>query len=220
VDRNRLDPKKLTIIAEIGEHPHEWPEMLKMARWAGADAVKVQLWRASHFPKGEKTQAEEFPRDQFHEFVQVAHGWGMLAGASVFDPAAVWLCASSADFLKLATREEHNLPLRLLCLIAGRGFGIPVLRSVDGRLPSPAWQLPGETTMVCIPLYPVGFYVSHMPSVDRLGWSSHTEDFSDCLFGHWLGATVIEKHLCRGKNRNAWSLLPHEFKEMCDALRA
>jgi sialic acid synthase SpsE len=222
VDRNRLDPNKLTIIAEIGEHPHVWPEMLKLAKWAGADAVKVQLWRSGHFPKGEKTQADEFPREQFREFVQVAHSWDMLAGASVFDPAAVWL-ASSGDFLKLATREEHNWPLRLLCLIAGRAFGVPVLRSVDAREPS-GMVWPGEKTMGCLPLYPsadyywVGFYAT--PRSRKVGWSSHGGGPDECVSLARIGVTVLEKHLCPPDATNEWSLPPAQFKEMVDAIRA
>ena len=62
-----------------------------VARGVNADAVKVQIFRATHFPEAEQASKHplEFPRERFADFVKVAHYYGVQAGASVFDADAV-----------------------------------------------------------------------------------------------------------------------------------
>ena len=131
---------ELMILAEIGSNvfPFSRDRMeafVIAASEAGADAVKVQLYRADHFPEHERASkaATEFPRVQFMDFVSMAHAAGLRAGASVFDEDAVDLVAKHGDFIKLATREQDNATL----IFASRATGLTVLRSVScSRLPT------------------------------------------------------------------------------------
>jgi sialic acid synthase SpsE len=225
-------PKRVYIIAELCSNAAPFDDarleaFCRAAADAGADAVKVQLFLPDHFPEAEREakRAVQFPRGTFPEFVAMAHSLGMEAGASVFDPAAVAI-AAGGDFVKLATREETNLGLRFRC----RELDIPVLRSV--RWPavsteSRSWL--GETTLGCIPEYPVSDDHSALISLRGLpdllsfpyGWSSHTRGWEDVIAAVRAGATVIEKHLKLSDEdpEAEWSLNPQQFAEMVKQIR-
>lgn len=57
----------------------------------------------------------------------------------------------------------------------------------------------------------------------RAGLSDHTMGVAAPVVAVALGATIIEKHLCRSRSEpgpdSAFSLEPAEFKEMCEAVR-
>ena len=82
-------------------------------RSTGADALKIQLFKADHFPEPEwaSKRRVEFPRSRLEEFASLCRKHNLLWGASVFDDEAVDLCVDhEADFLKLATREWKKEP--------------------------------------------------------------------------------------------------------------
>lgn len=209
------------VIAEIGEHPHDWQVWLHAAAEAGADAVKVQLWQPQHFPPHEREAKAkwEFPRGEFAWFVADAHSYGLKAGASVFDLESCNLVASSgADFLKLACREEDNLRLRLQCWLV-HGMVGPVYRSVratrhGARGPR---RLPGEIPLGCVPEYPavVGDQALFWHSWPRpKGWSSHARGWLD-LKQHSnvtnpMVPDVVERHL----GPEPWASTAREFEQM------
>ena len=150
---------RVQIVAELGANAFPYTRyrlgaMIHHARQAGADAVKVQLFKPRHFPieeRSEKTKYQ-FPRREFSFFVELAHAYHLEAGASVFDREAVELCAETkADFVKLATREEANRPLRIQCQDMFHGS---VLRSVRWPHNQTVKSWPRETTLGCIPEYP------------------------------------------------------------------
>src|SRR3990172_1121814 len=105
------------IVAEGGSSPARWgwnfDLWCRTAAMAKATAVKVQLFKAEHFPSAEHASKRplEFPRARLVEFVEAAHRHGLRAGASVFDNEAVELAAKHCDFLKLAAREWDNAEL-------------------------------------------------------------------------------------------------------------
>ncbi len=130
--------KKIMVVCEFGSNPApdwDFPVWCAAAKLAGADGVKVQLWKAEHFRKSAKLGLQysndiankivnwyeviddkevetkrplEFPRERFGEFVSIAHSMGLQAGASVFDSDASLLVSEYADFGKLAAREQDN----------------------------------------------------------------------------------------------------------------
>jgi len=194
-----------------------WADEVKRA---GADALKVQLYRADHFPEAERDHKRrtEFPRDLFPLLVEICRQWDMLCGASVFDDEAVDLCeASDADFLKLATREWDNQELLRKCLLSSK----PVFRSYDISKKELLALGQKVTYLACVPQY---------PSVDPLvpggndqdwGWSSHTADWLDCLLAVSQGACVVEKHfkLSDADYEAGWSLDPAQFRQMVKDIR-
>ena len=156
--------------------------------------------------------------------------YGLQGGASTFDIDAIDLSAGlGADFVKLATREQHNLALRNY---AGREFKGVIYRSVNfNELAYHAPRLPREVTLGCIPRYPtnitnkllndIEFKLSGGYLPEPFGWSSHTRMYDDILVAARAGATVIEKHIqLDGTDPEAgWSLDFWELKTLVTLLK-
>lgn len=220
----------VTIIAEIGSSPAptwDFEPWCAAAASAGADAIKVQLFKADHFPEAERASKHplEFPRERLAEYVRCAHSFGLTAGASVFDIEAVRLAERWCDWIKLAAREQHNYPL---ILEAGR-MGKKLYKSVsDSRVVD--W--PQDVTLFAIQKYPASMAYSllmcfrwrlycHVIGISSYGWSSHTRYTADCVLAARLGATVIEKHLAIHPTdmEAGHSLGPQQFAAMVRAIR-
>ena len=83
------------VIAEtcsnIIPHLNHLESMVMAVRLSGADALKVQLYKAEHFPESERDSKRltEFPRHLFPDLVSMCHANGLACGASVFDEEAV-----------------------------------------------------------------------------------------------------------------------------------
>ena len=223
----------VTIIAEIGSSPAPawaFEPWCAAAAKAGADAVKVQLFKAEHFPEAEQASKRplEFPRERLAEYVRTAHAFGLTAGASVFDLDAVALAAQWCDWLKLAAREQDNQDL----IVATLNTDMPVYRSQDTSKLLPAVKFHGYVPLYALQEYPalmvhslykVFFWAMYCKSeqVTRWGWSSHTIGTLDCILASRLGASVIEKHLAIHPTdlEAGHSLSPSKFGRMVAAIR-
>lgn len=225
---------KTIVVAECGSSPapewnfHTW---CLFAKSAGATHVKMQLFRAEHFPVGHQRSKKplEFPRERFPEFVQIAHRYELKAGASVFDEEAVEL-AAQGDFLKLACREQYNRDLFDLALDTAERNDLPLYRSLDTWHNVLVPDNPYVTTLLTREAYPAP--LSEMlaalvrecdvPRPPRWGYSSHTAapGWVDVCAAVTLGAQVIEKHLSLTPNdREAGhSLTVEQFKRMVDLI--
>lgn len=203
--------------------------MIMNAKGAHADAVKVQLFRADHFPNTERARKVlyEFPRNEFGWFVRYAHSAGLKVGASAFDDDAVRLCSDTgADFVKLATREQPNVALRTFCQ---EHFHRTVIRSVVWPMQETVERWPREITLGCISEYPAddrtAWHQVHSLFLNipaPRGWSSHTVGWFDCLTAFMRGAQVIEKHiyLMEDDPESGWSLSVQNFGSMIKTIRA
>ncbi len=219
---------RTTIIAELGSSPYpawDFEPWCAAAANAGADAVKVQLFRADHFPESERPAKRplEFPRGRLREFVQCAHAYGLTAGASVFDLEAVALAAEWCDWLKLAAREQENDVLFDACLKTGK----PLYRSVSEFGNASIFE--NQTALYAIQKYPAPIVLSCL-RVFRFkrymedyswGWSSHTTGTLDCVLAARLGAVVLEKHFSMSPSdcEAPHSLQPAQFAAMCRSIR-
>jgi sialic acid synthase SpsE len=219
-------------IAELGSNPAPFtrPKLemyLQQVRGAGADAVKVQLFKAEHFPPEEQASKKEleFPREHFEWFLDRARFYRLQVGASVFDKDAIDLCVRlGTDFIKLATREQSNWALRE----HSQTFKGTIFRSIDFRnrytYPVGA-RYPREVTLGCIPQYPTPYNKMLADEmVDKLawylyppwGWSSHTIGIGDVIVAASLGAKAIEKHFRIFDNdpEATWSLHIAQWTKM------
>ena len=196
-------------IAELGSNIHPFTKnrielFISYAALAGADAVKVQLFKADHFPNAERAAKQdlEFPRELFGWFLERARFYRLQGGASVFDQDAIDLCKRrGANFIKLATREQSNFALREYA----QTFKKTIYRSVNFEtLHAYEPRMPREVTLGCIPRYPTTFthklqtlmnekLSSHYLS-SPWGWSSHSIQYDDVIMAVRCGASVIEKH--------------------------
>jgi sialic acid synthase SpsE len=210
-------------IAELGSNPAPFTKdriehFLLWAAGAGADAVKIQLFRADHFPNEERAakQKLEFPRELFSWYLERARFHRLQGGASTFDKDAIDLCNRlGADFIKLATREQSNRALRE----HAQKFKGTIYRSVDFEtLDEYEPRMPREVTLGCITRYPTAF--TYKMKRDMLakfrgkllpepwGWSSHTVGIDDVLIATNYGAKAVEKHFCLSRDdaEARWSL--------------
>ena len=227
---------KTLIIAELGSNAAPFSRdriknMVVLAKRAEADAVKVQLFKAEHFPNEERAAKKrlEFPRELYGYFLEEARKRKLQGGASVFDVDAIDLCTRlGSDFIKLATREQRNVHLREH---VQRTFKGTIFRSVDFLdILEYDDRMPREVTLACISKYPTAmnhklFLRMHetlglVPS--PWGWSSHTQGIEDCIRAAIKGASVIEKHLLYSHNDNEakWSIDFGEFKLMARLIRS
>ena len=224
------------IIAELGMNAYPFtPErldvMCETAANCGADAVKIQFFRAAHFPASERVgkRQYQFPATRLSEFAEIAHRYELRAGASVFEPRHVEKAElAGMDFIKIASREWRNEKLRLACEM---DTSLPIYQSW------PAFHLPDEDPGYfqwhCVPNWRLLLCVSQYPTPEALavqvaamlespfkGWSSHTAGWIDCEIAKGRGATIFEKHLALSKSdpEYRWALLPAAFEKMCVGL--
>jgi sialic acid synthase SpsE len=219
-------------IAELGSNPAPFTrkrldQFLRHAHLAGADAVKVQLFRAIHFPSEEQDAKRqlEFPREQLEWFLDRARFYRLQAGASVFDKDAIDLCNRlGTNFIKLATREQSNWALREY----SQNFKGTIFRSVDfTALHSSRTRLPREVTLGCVPQYPTILNAKFLSTMhakikdqeflpEPWGWSSHTQGHRDVEMAAVLGAQAIEKHFRVSKSdpEAEWSLDYQQWRIM------
>ena len=227
------------IVAELCSNPvsYHWDltRFVTQAAMTGAKNVKIQVFRAEHFPEWEQAgkRAAEFPRERLREFAELAHANGMKAGASVFDAEAVELCARELDFLKLAAREQYNFELAFLVCNQNKpvyrsisefgawGVAGTSTRSMDATL----WAIQSYPAPMLLSLYGVTraalFFGNLNYSSPRWGWSSHTRGWLDCLLAARFGASVIEKHFCLSHDdiEGGHSLTSDEFGRMVERCR-
>ena len=220
------------IIAEFGSSPApEWDfeKWSRSAANAGARRVKVQVFKAEHFPPpfDEIKQRDVFPRQRLQEFGDCARAHGLTPGASVFDREAAFAAAKALDFLKLAAREQYNEKLILDVWEATQHHRRPVYRSVsildvdDDWIGWSTW-----VTLFAIQEYPAAMTHSLADLFNaaawfkrhgiRWGWSSHTTGILDCQIARWLGAEVIEKHYAVSPldSEAGHSLTPKQFQRL------
>lgn len=218
----------MILIAELGSSPaaHGWQltPWLQAAKESGATHVKVQLFRAEHFPESERAAKKplEFPRDKYALFCRMAHERELLAGTSVFDDFAVGLAVLEGDFLKLAAREQENEWLMRRC----ERNRDRLYRSISRAKSYRDWP---RFTLWTVQRYPTPMWIAlwglfrsqWVIPAREWGWSSHTVGWLDCLWAARLGANVIEKHLALSTDdlEAGHSLLPAQFKRMAEKMQ-
>lgn len=225
----------MLIIAECGSSPApDWnfQQWCEGARAVGADAIKVQLFKAEHFPEVERSSKRplEFPRARIREYVATARAYGLQAGASVFDQTAALIAIRECDFVKLAAREQGNENLIHVTEMFCSSSVKRLYRSIsDFRYYNPESIC---THLFALQSYPAGMVRSIFALLRaaaffksrgaRWGHSSHTRGDLDCIVAARLGAEVIEKHFALGASdlEAAHSLLPHQFARMVERIKS
>jgi len=166
-----------------------------------------------------------------------AKSLGMEAFSSPFDPSAVdFLSELEVPAYKIASFEITDIPLIEYTAVKGKPIiistGIATLSDIEEALGACKRMGNDQITLLkCTSAYPAALEEMNLLTIAdmrnrfgvNVGLSDHTMSLSAPVAAVALGARVIEKHfiLDRGMGGadSAFSLEPHEFKTMVDAVR-
>lgn len=227
------------LVAEIGgNHAGDAllaGRMVEAAAACGAGAVKFQAYRSADFlshlnPYYEELASEELPFEQLAALVGQAHGLGLAAGLTVFDPAGLELVRDCrADFIKISSGDLTNGPLlemasraeRPLFVSTGAAEAVEVAEALE--LLAPARE--HLVLLQCAALYPapaeaanLEVMVGWLAAGLAAGYSDHVLGPEAAIAALTLGALVLEKHFTLDRDLpggdNAISAEPEEFARL------
>ncbi|MCS6927682.1 MAG: pseudaminic acid synthase [Candidatus Binatia bacterium] len=249
------------IVAEISANHHQHfsqaAALLKAAKEAGADAVKLQTYTPD-------TLTLRCDRDYFritgntlwdgrtlHELYSEAYmpwSWqprlkaiaedlGLDFFSTAFDPSAVdFLEELGVPVHKVASFEIVDIPLiqkmartgKPLIISTGMATLAEITEAVQAARQAGATQI---ALLKCTSAYPAPPEEMHLRTIPHLsatfglpvGLSDHTLGIAVPAAAVALGACLVEKHLTLSRSHpgpdSAFSLEPHEFKTMVEAIR-
>jgi pseudaminic acid synthase len=168
---------------------------------------------------------------------RVANDLGLELFSSPFDPSAVdFLEEMGVPAYKVASFELIDLPLIEKMARTGKPLimstGMATIEEIDEAMQTAKTAgASGIALLKCTSAYPTGpeqMNLRTIPEMARrfgvpVGLSDHSMDIAVPVAAVALGACIIEKHLTLSRDvkgpDSAFSLEPHEFKAMVDAVR-
>lgn len=232
------------IIAEVGSNHNGSLEhakkLIDVAKNAGADAVKFQLFKANHLSADKTVQAVlrrfEFRREWIKELSMYAQQKKIIFLATPFDMEAVDLLHKiNVPAFKVASGDLTDL--HLIEYIAKKGK--PIILSVGlGSLEEIREVLDviystgnREVALLhCIVDYPtkpkdvnLNVLKTLMQFQIPIGFSDHTMEISIPIAAVALGASIIEKHFTTDRKLkgpdHSYALEPKELKVMIEGIK-
>jgi pseudaminic acid synthase len=249
------------VIAEISANHNQnfdqAVQLIKAAKEAGADAVKLQTYTPDtitidcdneYFRIGKGTiwegktlyklyQEAYTPWEWQPKLKQVAYDLGMDLFSSPFDQTAVdFLEEMGVPAYKVASFELVDIPLIQYIAKTGKPIimstGMATLAEIDEAVTAAREAGCKEIALLkCTSSYPAKpeemnlRTIPHMSEVFDLpiGLSDHSLGIAIPVSAVTLGACIVEKHFTLSRNihgpDSAFSLEPHEFKQMVDTIR-
>lgn len=246
------------IIAEVGSnwwHPDKEHAKAEIKRainevaWAGADAVKFQIFTADLLYSKERAPSLwesasrfEYPLDLLGATKSMANSAGIEFWASVFSPSLIDDVAPYLDGIKVASGDITYVPLLKRAAQLSRDRKISISLSTGA---STIVEILDAMNVIdrenphlfyvfhCVSAYPApvdtldlesGIGFKHMMGVNGLGLSDHSLGYKASCYARAMGYTIFEKHFHPwGAEENlpdrSVSLGPDEFKEYVDAIR-
>lgn len=233
---SKIFKREPIIIAEIGVnhngHMHLAKKLVKMAIEAGADAIKVQTFKAyecaskfaetAEYQKKEaKTQLElleclELSYPHTADLKDYAESFGLVFISTPDGQESLdFICDIGTKVIKVASGELTNLPFlyqigskrRPVILSTGMGTMEEVEAAVNALKDAGA---PEIAIMHCTTSYPAPAEEANLRAIctlkERLGlqvgYSDHTLGCEASVAALALGATIFEKHITLDKNLN------------------
>lgn len=222
------------VVAELGNN-HEGDagvarELIGVAADAGADAVKLQTFRADDFvrPSDERRHQQltrfELSPDEVRSLAELAHEVGLLFVSTPLDFPSVDLLESLVDAFKVASGDNDFLPLldRLADtdrpLIVSTGLlELDEIRAVKERIAGRRAARGSDAGLAFLhavtayPCPPEQVNLAAIPMLARdlgcpVGYSDHTLGSEACVLAATLGASILEKHVT----------LAHDFSDFRD----
>ncbi len=245
---------EVLVIAEIGNN-HEGDadlavRLVELAAECGADAVKLQTFRAREFVRPtdtaryERMARFELAADAIRRAQRTAKQRGLLFIATPLDLASVDLLRPLVDRYKIASGDNDHLPLidRMcetglpIVLSTGLADLDAVRRTVDHI--RERWAASGVeqelAVLHCVTSYPVPPEQANLAAIRTIaeaidgitvGYSDHTIGIEACVLAVALGARVLEKHFTINKRHSdfrdhALSADPADLAELVRRVRA
>ena len=219
--------QKTLIIAEAAlEHNgniEKAKEMVRLAKWAGADIVKFQTFFGTQ-PTLEKY---EFADKEWVELFHHCKNNDIEFASTPFDFSAIGLLeVLGMKTWKIASGFVTHIPfLERIAEVRGRERTIlsTGMANVD-EVMSASKIIKPNNVLYCVSLYPCPANELSMPSrfAKSNGFSDHTQGIWAAPVAVALGATVIEKHFTtydKGGPDADLSVDAHELKEMIQNIR-
>lgn len=249
------------VIAELSaNHNQDFEQavqIVKAAKDAGADAIKLQTYTAETITM--QSSREEFqvrggtlwdgrtlydlyreaytPWDWQPKLQQVAKDLGLDCFSSAFDASAIdFLEQMAVPAHKIASPELVDFPLirrmartgKPLLLSTGMATEDEIGEAIRVAHEAGAKEL---ALLKCTSAYPAPAEDMNLRTIPEMirrydlavGLSDHTMGVAVPVAAVALGATIVEKHLALSRSQpgpdSAFSLEPHEFRSMVQAVR-
>lgn len=262
ISKRSIGPGQPTyVIAEMsanhGQSFDKAVEIVRAAKEAGADAVKLQTYTPDTITIASDRQefrvgggtiwdgrslydlyGEAYtPWDWQPKLKKVAEALGMDLFSSAFDLTAVdFLEEMGVPAHKVASFELVDIPLiqkmartgKPLIMSTGMATVEEIEEALQGAREAGATQI---ALLKCTSAYPAPVEEMNLRTIPEMarrfgvpvGLSDHTMGIAAPVAAVALGACIIEKHLTLSRSTpgpdSAFSLEPHEFKAMVDAVR-
>lgn len=219
------------VIAEAGVcHNGDFETALRLAdaaKWAGADAVKYQLFTSQKLWGDDRIKHLELSQPQMKDIAAYCKSLGIEFMCTPFDVESLYYLVSlKVKRLKISSGCLTNTDL----LYAAYQSGLPVIlstgMSTEAEIGEALSMLAINVTLLhCTSSYPCRLEDVNLKAMDRLkrfhrpvGYSDHTDVITVAIAAVARGATVIEKHLTLDRNQEGpdhkASITPKTFKAM------
>ncbi len=245
--------RRVLIVAEIGNN-HEGDaaraaRMIRLAAEAGADAVKLQTFRAEDYvsPADPERLARlkrfELSPEAFRELAREAGRVGVPFFSTPFDLASLDLVAEISCAIKIASGDLVFYPLIEKAARTGKPMilstglaELPLVRRTVSLVET-TWGEMGHrgdlAVLHCVVAYPTPADQANLGAIAALrrefpactvGYSDHTAGIEAAPLAVALGARIIEKHFTLDKNFSSFrdhqlSADPPEMAELVKAVR-
>lgn len=240
----------MKIVAEIGASHCGSREtastLIRLAKWAGADAVKLQTWSVMAHPGYEIPHGPWKGKDlaALYEYISLPWDWqkelfaeafeqGIECFSSVFDLKALeFLESLNCPRYKIASFEAIDLRLirevaatrKPMIISTGMASRREVLEAVSAAKNAGCDDL---TLLQCTSSYPAKTVdikeMLRLKDVSgcEVGISDHTVGIGVSVAAVVMGASVVEKHIkhVHGGEDDAFAMDAIEFKRMVDSCR-
>ena len=233
------------MIAEIGSNHNgsleDAKRLISMAKFAGADAVKLQFFKANDLlpkthPDFENVEKLETPLEWFETLQLYAYEQDIGIFASAFNKNFVKELVTRKIFaIKIASSEVTNLQLMSfyskLQVPLVVSFGMSEWYEIEQAMSVlTKFGKRDIVTLHCVADYPLATENVNLANITSLGdrfggivgFSDHTMSVEMGAWAYSFGAKVLEKHITLDKNQSGpdhhYALEPEEFKKYVEGV--
>lgn len=248
LNKNYFSKNKTFIIAEIGTNHNQKlsqaKKLIKIAKLAGADAVKFQLlnFKGQYYEKSfsknfkKKFQKIEFNNDWIDKLIKFCKKEKIIFFASPTYDEAAKILLKKTKIIKIASPQfatddlftKNLIKSKITCIVSN---GLLSLQQTIKKIKYYRKLNKNLILLYCISRYPTKVKDLNLNSIKFLkktlnmtiGFSDHTISADIPSVAVALGAQVIEKHITLNRNMigpdHKFALEPKEFKEMVLKIR-